>query len=64
MKTALITGASRGIGKATAELFAENGYAVIINYNKSEKEALSLVSEIRGKGGTAMAIKADVSSET
>jgi 3-oxoacyl-[acyl-carrier protein] reductase len=64
MKTALITGASRGIGKATAELFAENGYAVIINYNKSEKEALSLVSEIREKGGTAMAVKADVSSET
>ena len=64
MKTALITGASRGIGKATAELFAENGYAVIINYNKSEKEALNLVSEIREKGGTAMAVKADVSSET
>ena len=64
MKTALITGASRGIGKATAELFADNGYAVIINYNKSEKEALSLVSEIREKGGTAMAVKADVSNET
>lgn len=64
MKTALITGASRGIGKATAELFADNGYAVIINYNKSEKEALNLVSEIREKGGTAMAVKADVSSET
>lgn len=64
MKTALITGASRGIGKATAELFAENGYAVIINYNKSEKEALSLVSEIREKGGTTMAVKADVSNET
>lgn len=64
MKTALITGASRGIGRKTAELFAENGYAVIINYNKSEKEALNLVSEIREKGGTAMAVKADVSSET
>ena len=64
MKTALITGASRGIGRKTAELFAENGYAVIINYNKSEKEALNLVSEIREKGGTAMAVKADVSNET
>ncbi len=62
MKTALITGASRGIGKATAELFAENGYAVIINYNKSEEEALNLVSEIRAKGKTAMAVKADVSN--
>lgn len=62
MKTALITGASRGIGKAAAELFAENGYAVIINYNKSEEEALNLVSEIRAKGKTAMAVKGDVSN--
>ena len=62
MKTVLITGASRGIGKATAELFAENGYAVIINYNKSEDNALKLVSEIRQKGQTAMAVKADVSN--
>ena len=62
MKTALITGASRGIGKAAAELFAENGYAVIINYNKSEEDALKLVSEIRAKGKTAMAVKGDVSN--
>ena len=62
MKTALITGASRGIGKKAAELFAENGYAVIINYNKSEENALKLVSEIRAKGGTAMAVKGDVSN--
>ena len=35
MSTVLITGASRGIGKACAELFAENGYDVVINYNNS-----------------------------
>ena len=39
MKTALITGASRGIGRATAIKFAENGYNVVINYNKSESKA-------------------------
>ena len=38
-KTALITGSSRGIGRAIAILFARNNYNVVINYNKSEKEA-------------------------
>ncbi len=62
MKTVLITGASRGIGRACALKFAENGYAVAANYNKSEEEAFKLVSEIRSAGGTAMAVKADISS--
>ncbi len=57
MRTVLITGASRGIGAATARAFAALGDKVIINYNKSEKEAVALADEI---GGTA--IKADVSS--
>lgn len=56
MKTVLITGGSRGIGAATAALFSENGYHVIINYNKSEKEALELAQKIGG-----VAIKADIS---
>ena len=41
-KTVLITGASRGIGRAIAILFAKNNYNVVINYNKSEEEVKSL----------------------
>lgn len=55
MKTVLITGASRGIGAATAKRFAEGGYNVIINYNKSEAEAKSLAGLIN-----AYALKADI----
>ena len=50
MKTVIITGASRGIGAQTARLFAKNGYATIINYNKSEKEALSLKDDLLAQG--------------
>ncbi|MEG0615487.1 MAG: SDR family NAD(P)-dependent oxidoreductase, partial [Oscillospiraceae bacterium] len=64
MKTVLITGSSRGIGAATAKLFAENGFNVVINYNKSAKQAENLLAEIISKGGTAVAIKANVSSPT
>lgn len=60
-KTVIITGASRGIGKETALLFANNDYNVIINYNKSEKEALLLEKVIKSNGKNAMAIRADVS---
>lgn len=59
-KTALITGSSRGIGCAIAELFAENNYNVIINYLHSEKDANALVSSLGRQGHTAMAIRADV----
>lgn len=60
-ETVLITGASRGIGRATAELFAENGHPVIINYNNSREAALELVRAINTSGGRAMPVKADVS---
>lgn len=60
-KTVLITGASRGIGKAAAQVFAANNYNVIINYFHSEKEALSLSSSLKEKGCAVKAIKADVS---
>jgi NAD(P)-dependent dehydrogenase (short-subunit alcohol dehydrogenase family) len=56
----LVTGASRGIGAATARLFAANGYAVGVNYAKASDAALELVAEIRSDGGEAIAIQADV----
>lgn len=55
MKTVLITGGSRGIGAAIARRFAKEGYRVIVNYNKSEREAAALASELGG-----LAIGADV----
>ena len=58
-KTVLITGGSRGIGKGAAELFHKNGYNVVINYNKSEKEALSLAESLPG----SIAVQGDVSKE-
>lgn len=61
MPSVLITGASRGIGRATALAFAKAGWWVAANYNHSEAEALSLVEEIKAMGGTAIAIKCDVS---
>lgn len=64
MKTAIITGASRGIGKCTAELFARNGYNVIINYNSSEKEAKELENKLLSEGLSVSAYKADVSKSS
>lgn len=55
-KTVLITGASRGIGAATAEIFADNGYNVIINYNKNHERAKQIASKTGGN-----LIQADVS---
>ncbi len=63
MKTVLITGSARGIGAATAALFADSGYNVVINYNTSEAEALSLCEKLRVKGCNAIAVKADVSKK-
>ncbi|MDD4352422.1 MAG: 3-oxoacyl-ACP reductase FabG [Candidatus Gracilibacteria bacterium] len=60
-KVALITGASKGIGKATALLFAREGAIVIVNYFSSEKEAFAVVEKIKENKGTAIAIKCDVS---
>lgn len=59
MSTAIITGSARGIGAATAALFADSGYNVVINYNTSEKEAFELKEKLKEK---AIAVKADVST--
>ncbi len=58
---ALVTGGSRGIGKAIALALAEAGADVVINYNSSQDEALEVVESIRGMGRNAEAVQADVS---
>ena len=61
-KTVLITGASHGIGKSCAILFAQHNYNVIINYNRSELEAKLLASELVDSGFNAIAIRANVAN--
>ena len=60
-KVAIVTGASRGIGRAVVEELAANGATVVVNYNSSEEAALEVVAAIEDVGGTAMAVQADVS---
>jgi 3-oxoacyl-[acyl-carrier protein] reductase len=59
-KTALVTGASRGIGRATAAALADAGARVLVHYGRSKEDAESLVHGIRAKGGRAEAIQADL----
>jgi NAD(P)-dependent dehydrogenase (short-subunit alcohol dehydrogenase family) len=59
-KTALVTGASRGIGRATAAALAIAGAHVLVHYGRSAHEAESLVAEIQTKGGRANAVSADL----
>ena len=62
-KVILITGASRGIGAATARLAAARGYAVCVNYLKNRAAAEALVADIEATGGQAIALGADVAEE-
>ena len=64
MKTVLVTGSSRGLGKSTIIKFAENSYNVVINYNYSEKEAFELEKYIKENYNVGvLTIKADVGNE-
>ncbi len=60
-KVALVTGGSRGIGRAVALEFAARGAAVVVNYNKSPEAAEEVVKQIQAAGGKAAAFQADVS---
>ncbi len=60
-KAALVTGASRGIGRATALALARKGYAVAVNYAGSEKAAEEVKAAIEAEGGRAIVVKGDVS---
>jgi 3-oxoacyl-[acyl-carrier protein] reductase len=59
-KVALVTGGGRGVGAATAQLLAERGAPVVINYFSNTTAAEEIVQAIRAKGGEACAVQADV----
>ena len=62
-KVMLITGASRGIGAATARLAARQGYALCLNYHQREDAANQVLEQIRAAGVSAITVKADVADE-
>ena len=59
-RVAVITGASRGIGAATALVLAEKRFRVVVNYRSSTEEADEVVGAVQAAGGEALAIRADV----
>jgi len=63
-KVAVVTGASKGIGASIAQALAEEGASVVVNYSSSKQDAERVVAEIAARGGTAIAVQADVSKPT
>ncbi len=61
MKVAIVTGASKGIGKGCAIRLAQDGYFVVVNYSRSDESALKTLDEIKANGGDGIIYKADVS---
>lgn len=63
-KVVLVTGSAHGIGAEIIKQFANNGYACVVNYNTSEKDAKALCENLTKNGTPNMCVKADISSET
>ncbi len=62
-KVAVVTGASKGLGASAAKYLAAEGASVVVNYAKSQAAAESVVADIVGAGGKAIAVKADISNQ-
>ncbi len=62
-KVAIVTGASRGIGREIAKRLAADGFSVVVNYSGNAAKAEEVATEIKGAGGTAITVKANVGNE-
>src|SRR3977135_923711 len=62
-RVAIVSGGSRGIGRATAERLSKDGFSIVVNYAGNQEEADAAVASITDAGGTAIAVRADVADE-